>query len=146
MNISRRILLLAIIGPGLVDPVPESGQDVAPPVLRAGSAPDTLRIDGLLLEPAWAATDATDTFTQTDPAEGALPTRRTTVRVLADPRVPVIGVMCEDDPHSIVSFSVSRDAGMQTTANGSSRATNETCGGPLPAAQRDRSFAINAVA
>jgi hypothetical protein len=113
LNISRRILLLAIIGRGLLDPVPLSGQDVAPPVLRAGSAPDTLRIDGLLFEPAWAAADATDTFTQTDPAEGAPPTRRTTVRVLADPRVLVIGVICEDDPDSIVSFSVSRDAGMQ---------------------------------
>jgi hypothetical protein len=39
--------------------------------------------------------------------------RRTTVRVLADPRVLVIGVTCEDDPDGIVSFSVSRDAGMQ---------------------------------
>ena len=33
--------------------------------------------------------------------------------MLTDPHVPVIGVICEDDPDNIVSFGVSRDAGMQ---------------------------------
>ena len=78
-----------------------------------GAQPTPSRIDGLLREPAWAATDAADAFTQTDRAQGAPPTRRTTVRVLPDPHVLVIGVMCEDDPHNIVSLSVSRDAAMQ---------------------------------
>jgi hypothetical protein len=113
LNISRRIFLLAIIGRGLLDPVPISAQDVAPPVLRASGAADTVTIDGLLGESAWAATDAADAFTQTDPAEGAPATLRTTVRVLAGQDVLVIGIMCEDDPHGIVSFSVSRDAGLQ---------------------------------
>jgi len=80
LNICRRIFLLAIVGRGLLDPVGLSVQDVAPPVLRAGGSADTLTIDGLLGEPAWAATDAADAFTQTDPAEGATPTLRTTVR------------------------------------------------------------------
>lgn len=43
-----------------------SAQDVASSVLRAGGAADTVTIDGLLREPAWAATDAADAFTQTD--------------------------------------------------------------------------------
>ena len=113
LNISRRILLLAILGRGLLYPVALSAQDVAPPVLRAGGAAETLTIDGLLREPAWTAADAADAFTQTDPAEGAPATLRTTVRVLASSGVLVIGVMCEDDPDRIVSFSVIRDAGLQ---------------------------------
>ena len=113
LNISRRIFLLAIVGLGLLDREPLSAQDVALPVLRAGGAADTLTIDGLLREPAWTDADAADAFTQTDPAEGTPATRRTTVRVLAGPDVLVIGVMCEDDANGIVSFSVSRDAGLQ---------------------------------
>lgn len=84
----------------------QSAQDVPPPVLRTGAAADTVTIDGLLREPAWAAADAADAFTQTDPAEGVPATLRTTVRVPAGPGVLVIGVMCEDDPDRIGSFSV----------------------------------------
>jgi hypothetical protein len=113
LSISRRIFPLALIGLGLLAPVPLYAQDVAPAALRAGTAADTLTIDGLLREPAWAAADATDAFTQTDPAEGVPATRRTTVRVVAGPGALVIGVMCEDDPQGIVSFSVNRDAGLQ---------------------------------
>ena len=83
LNISGRIFLLATVGRGLSDPVPLSAQDVPPPVLRTGAAADTVTIDGLLREPAWAAADAADAFTQTGPAEGAPATLRTTVRVLA---------------------------------------------------------------
>jgi len=93
LNFSRRIVLLAIVGRGVLDPVSLSAQDVAAPVLRAGGAADTLTIDGLLREPAWTAADAADAFTQTDPADGAPATLRTTVRVLAGPGVLVIGVM-----------------------------------------------------
>ena len=52
-----------------------------------------------------------DTFLQADPSEGAAPTARTVVRVLASPKAIVIGIVCEDpDPTRIVSFSVRRDA------------------------------------
>ena len=83
----------------------------APPSLRAGALTPDVLIDGRLDEPAWRSTEATEAFTQTDPLEGAPPTARTQVRVLADAHALVIGVVCEEpDPSGIVSFSVRRDA------------------------------------
>jgi hypothetical protein len=90
---------------------PASAQNGAPPQLTAGLLQGALTIDGSLTEPAWSTAPAVDAFTQTDPAEGAAPSGRTIVRVLADPRALVIGIVCEDPaPERIVSFSVRRDA------------------------------------
>ncbi|MBI2185826.1 MAG: carbohydrate binding family 9 domain-containing protein [Acidobacteria bacterium] len=90
------------------------GQDAAPPVLRAGSGADTIDVDGVLNEPAWAAADMADGFAQTEPGDGAAPTFRTEVRVLAGRDALVIGIVCNDnDPAGIVSFTVARDAGLQ---------------------------------
>jgi hypothetical protein len=91
-----------------------SGQD-ASPSLRAGALPAALAIDGHMSESAWESADATDDFRQTDPAEGAPPSARTHVRVLADARSIVIGIICEEpDPAGIVSFSVRRDADLES--------------------------------
>jgi hypothetical protein len=90
-----------------------AAQTAAPPALRAGALVDGMRVDGALDEPAWAAAPAIDAFTQTDPSEGAAPTGRTVVRVLAGPRAILIGIVCDDpDPGGIVSYSVRRDAGL----------------------------------
>jgi hypothetical protein len=52
-----------------------------------------------------------DAFTQTEPREGAAPSARTVVRVLASRRAIIIGIVCEDaTPDRIVTFSVRRDA------------------------------------
>ena len=68
-------------------------------------------IDGRLSEAAWESADAIEEFRQTEPVEGAPPSARTRVQVLADDRSIVIGVTCEQpDPATIVSFSVRRDA------------------------------------
>lgn len=84
------------------------------PRLAAGGTGEGLTIDGVLAEPAWGAAAAIDAFTQTEPSEGAPPSGRTTVRVLADAGALVIGVMCEDAaPDRIVSFSVRRDADLE---------------------------------
>jgi hypothetical protein len=81
------------------------------PSLRAGVLPDDLVVDGRLDEAAWAAATTTDAFTQVEPSEGAAPSGRTVVRVLASPKGVAIGVVCADpDPAGIVSFSVRRDA------------------------------------
>jgi hypothetical protein len=73
--------------------------------------PSTIAIDGRLTEAAWESADVIDDFRQTDPVEGALPTARTRMQVLADTRSIVIGIVCEEpDPATIVSFSVRRDA------------------------------------
>ncbi len=86
------------------------GQAVAP-TLRAGTGPDMVMMDGALTEAVWASTEPIDAFTQTEPVEGAPATGRTLVRVLANPRVLVIGIVCEyPGDVGIVSFSVRRDA------------------------------------
>jgi hypothetical protein len=86
-----------------------------PPSLRAGALTSNIAIDGRLNEPAWDSVPSTDALTQVDPNEGAPPTARTLVRVLADPRALVIGIVCEEpDPSGIVSFSVRRDADLNS--------------------------------
>jgi Domain of unknown function (DUF5916) len=92
-------------------PINAIAQPSQPPRIRAGTLADHVTIDGLLNEPAWASAETSDTFLQADPAEGAAPTARTVVRVLASPKAIVVGIVCEDpDPTRIVSFSVRRDA------------------------------------
>ena len=82
-----------------------------PPALRAGSLPPTIAIDGRLTEPEWESAEAVDDFRQTDPVEGAPPSARTRVQVLADSHALVIGIVCDQpDPADIVTFSVRRDA------------------------------------
>jgi hypothetical protein len=90
---------------------PVVGQETQPPVLEAGTLPDSLKVDGILDEAAWMTAPTADAFAQTDPAEGEAPSRRTTVRVLAGTHAIAIGIVC-DDPNlsEIVSFSVRRDA------------------------------------
>jgi Domain of unknown function (DUF5916) len=111
--LSFSLTICAVVGRVLLDPAPASAQDIAPPVLRVASGADTIAVDGILSEPAWAAAEAGDAFAQTEPREGTEPSVRTTVRVLTGQSVLVIGIQCEDDPARIVSFSVSRDAAMQ---------------------------------
>lgn len=113
MAISGAItILLSLVSPWLA-PATGVAQETAPPALRAGALPQNLVIDGVLDEPAWRAAEATDSFTQTDPAEGARPRARTVVRVLANARSLVIGIVCDDpDPTGIVSFSARRDAAL----------------------------------
>ena len=75
--------------------------------------PAVLSIDGVLDQQAWIAAPAADAFLQSDPAEGEMPSGRTTVRVLAGANALAIGVVCDDpDPGAIVSFSVRRDANL----------------------------------
>ena len=82
-----------------------------PPALRAGSLSPTIAIDGRLTEPEWESAEAVDDFRQTDPVEGAPPSARTRVQVLADSHALVIGIVCDQpDPADIVTFSVRRDA------------------------------------
>lgn len=83
--------------------------------MRAGTLDDGLHIDGVLDETAWATAQPVDGFTQTEPEENSEPSYRTTVQVLAGPRAIVIGVICfESDPSEIVSFSVRRDAPLES--------------------------------
>src|SRR4051812_16924070 len=81
------------------------------PSLRAGALAEHITIDGRLTEPAGQAAGVADNFHQTDPVEGAAPSARTRVQVLADAPSLVIGIVCDQPaPADIVSFSVRRDA------------------------------------
>ena len=81
------------------------------PQLRATPLTGNITIDGLLNEAAWESAERAENFLQADPAEGAPATARTIVRVLANAKAIVVGIVCEDpEPARIVSFSVRRDA------------------------------------
>jgi hypothetical protein len=104
------VLLLA----ACVHAFPAHAQPIAgSPSLRVGPLPADLRLDGIMSEPAWARADAIEDLTMTEPNEGAGPTGRTRVQVLAGPRALVFGIVCEDpDPRGIVSFTKQRDGAM----------------------------------
>lgn len=99
----------------MVSPILASAQTAAVPTLRAGTLPASLRIDGVIDDSEWAGAEAADNFAQTDPVEGAVPSGRTSVRVLAGTKALVIGIICDDpEPSGIVSFSVRRDAALNS--------------------------------
>ena len=91
-----------------------SAQETLPPSLKAGVLADSHAIDGRLIEPAWANAPTIDAFIQTEPTEGAPPSARTTVRVLAGSTALVIGIHCEQAAGTTVSYSVRRDADLDS--------------------------------
>ena len=81
------------------------------PELRAGILATSIKLDGVLDEPAWNTTDSIANLTQTEPVEGASPAARTVVKVLMDATTLLIGIRCDNPPGiGIVSFARDRDA------------------------------------
>ena len=82
------------------------------PALQAGVLTSSLVLDGRLDEEAWASVaDSIARLTTIEPREGADPSGRTVVKVLADAREIVIGVRCDDpQPGKMVSHAKARDA------------------------------------
>ncbi|MCA1562695.1 MAG: carbohydrate binding family 9 domain-containing protein [Acidobacteria bacterium] len=112
----RRWITTAVLGfaAGLSN-APAAGQDAPAPTLRVALLPSGVKIDGVLDEPEWSAAESIDRFTQTDPTEGAPASARTVVRVLAGAKAILIGIRCDDpDPSGLVSFSVRRDAALNS--------------------------------
>ena len=92
--------------------------DIQPPSVRAGMLSGTIRLDGTLDEEAWSAADVIDGLTMIEPSQGAVPSRRTFVRVLASKEAVYIGVLCEDpEPDRIVSFTKQRDGNLRSEDN-----------------------------
>ncbi len=80
------------------------------PTLVAGVLSGAIRMDGVPDEAIWAQAPAISALTMTEPNEGGIPTARTEVRVLADGRHLVFGILARDpDPAGIVSTSKARD-------------------------------------
>jgi len=90
-----------------------STQRPAGTTLRVGSSRGAIRVDGRLDEPAWAGADSVTNLTQVEPAQGAAPSARTVVRVLAGGDAIIIGVRADDpEPSRIVSYARQRDAAL----------------------------------
>ncbi len=86
------------------------GTDTVTPHLRAGRLSGPLRLDGRLDEPAWATADSIAGLTQVTPVEGGTPASRTVVKVLANDREVVFGILAYGAPGlPITSFNKSRD-------------------------------------
>jgi hypothetical protein len=84
------------------------------PSLSIAPLTESIRLDGVLDEPAWQQAPAITNLTMSEPTPGAAPAGRTVVRVLADRKVLVIGVRCDDpDAAGIVSFTKARDGLLQ---------------------------------
>ena len=80
------------------------------PRLRVGATTAAVRVDGRLDDPAWARVDSVE-LVQVEPREGAPPSARTVVRVLATSDAIVIGIRADDpDGDHLMSFSRQRDA------------------------------------
>ncbi len=103
---TKVLFLLLLIATGI------QAQDPERPSLAAGALISTLKIDGKLDEADWSNAPVTSDLRTIVPREGAVPSARTEMRVLAHPRAIFIGVRCEESPDHIVSFSKLRDAAL----------------------------------
>jgi hypothetical protein len=89
---------------------PAAAQAPAPPEVRAGRAA-AMRLDGVPDEAAWLTADSITDFRQREPGEGAPPSERTVVRVLAAPEGLWVAFWCYDrTPGRIVHAQLRRDA------------------------------------
>ncbi len=92
--------------------VPALGQKLSVYTLKPT---ERVTLDGALREPFWMHADSIPQLTMVEPEEGAVPTQRTVVRVLADPSHLYIGIRCYDtEPDKITVFSKIRDASMRS--------------------------------
>ena len=111
MRMSKLLLVLAL---ATVYAMTATGQEVDRPELAVGKVTAPVVLDGLLDDTDWLSAPATDNLRTTEPVEGAVPTGRTVVRVLAHEKYLVIGVECHyADPSDIVSFSKIRDTDLK---------------------------------
>src|SRR5215218_7115377 len=83
----------------------------ARPSLRIGSSAGSIRLDGELREAAWETADSIATLTQVEPTQGAAPSARTVVRVIATADAIIFGIRAENPPGvAPVAFARQRDA------------------------------------
>lgn len=88
----------------------QNASNGAPRSVEVGLLTEELKLDGRLDEAAWQSAGVIADLATTEPVEGGVPVGRTTVRILADSRAVIFGILCEDpDPSGIVTFSKARD-------------------------------------
>jgi hypothetical protein len=116
--VNRLVCIFALsVWPSAID-AQTSPPNGARAALRVGAVSGAITLDGRLDEPAWAAADSIPTLTVIEPTEGAPPSGRTVVRVLADGSAIVVGVRADDpEPDRITSFARERDASLDNEDN-----------------------------
>ncbi len=110
----------AVLGPTqqAVAQSQEAERNVPRASLRVGQLGSGFKLDGKLDDAAWARADSIATLTQTEPVEGASPSARTVVRVLADGGGLVFGIRADDpDASRITAFARARDADLSSEDN-----------------------------
>jgi hypothetical protein len=86
-------------------------RNVALRVSRVPAATAAVRLDGLLSEAMWQSADSITSLAQVEPNQGAVPSARTVVRILATEDEIIVGVRAEYPPGvGIVSYARNRDA------------------------------------
>ena len=104
-------LLVALTGIGLLAG-PAAGQNGT---IRAAEIHSVVTLDGMLEEPFWATADSIDDLRQREPAEGALATERTVVRVGHDAAALYIAVRCYDSSmRGVRARQLRRDADLSS--------------------------------
>lgn len=108
-------VLAALAALALLAAPAASPDDLQRPTLQVGALSGPVRLDGILDEPAWSAAPSIENLVMVEPREAAVPTGRTTVKVLADSKVLVFGIRCQDpDAARIVTFTKERDGEFET--------------------------------
>jgi hypothetical protein len=95
---------------------PAAGRDAvdARPTLEAGPLGGAIILDGVLDEAAWQSAPASQPLRMSEPTAGRPATGRTHVQVVANTKVVVFGIRCDDpEPAGIVSFTTARDSTLQ---------------------------------
>ncbi len=88
--------LAALEGPGITQFIP------------AARTTEPIVMDGRLDEPAWKDAPVFDSFVQTFPVEGAVPSERTEMRVLYDDHTLYIGFFCHDAQPALINRQLGR--------------------------------------
>ncbi|HKA58611.1 MAG TPA: DUF5916 domain-containing protein [Gemmatimonadales bacterium] len=89
----------------------QDSSDLARPRLRVEAARLSIRLDGILDEPAWSTADSIANLVEVEPTEGATPSARTVVRVLTTGDAILFGIRSDDpEPARLVSYARERDA------------------------------------
>ena len=85
-----------------------------PPTLPAARTTQAPVLDGMLDEPVWRTTQASDAFTQKFPAPGQPANEPTTVRILYDDEAIYIGIVCTQARSIITRRLTRRDRPIET--------------------------------
>ncbi len=115
---------LCVLVPALPGRAQETASEHLPPsataaaTLTAAAVQTSVKLDGRLLEPVWAAADSIDDFRQREPDEGAPASERTVVRVARDHEALYVAIRAyDDDPAGIRAATLRRDGDFRADDN-----------------------------